>query len=710
MRIEHLSITNFRAITDLTLSNLGDTVIVAGPNGCGKSCVFDAIRLLKSVYGGYQPNEWQNWFGEFQINVNDRNASWQTMLQDRNRPVNITAQFSFSPSEIQYVTEHARELLEAQVWREVAPELAGWRYLGSTPLAAHLRVHQPEVSRRVDADLPGILNALLQPLHTATVTLSLVEGARTLQSRLLELVFSQYDSQNIGIIDYHGANRNYGREQVGGINLNIESSEERMRQHALYNYVNKYANLKSEMAGSYVRHLLSKQANSSTSDDQSLVDTLKELFATFFPGKEFLGPQPTQDGRLLFPVRIANGAQHDIDELSSGEKEVLYGYLRLRNAAPQHSVLLIDEPELHLNPRLMMGLTSFYHRHLGRALDNQLWLVTHSDTLIREAVGQSGFSVFHLQPPGQYEGPNQAAPVLVGEDIERLIVELVGDLAAYRPGAKIVVFEGGGDTDFDSRMTCTLFPQFQAVVNPISGGNKNRVNDLYELLESARRSGHLPGKVYAITDWDGEGSSQTGIPTRHCWNAYHIENYLLVPEFMLQVLQDLNLAKTPVHGTEAIAECLRQCAGQTISSLIGHKLTMEANRALIECINLKFNPSLPDPSAELSKAISRSADKIRCVVSETLTLENLKRIHEEGKSEAMVQLANDEWRSKFRGRDVLRRFVGHYGGGVRYETFRDLIIARMRDAEHQPPGMKIVVDAILNDRAIPNRAVVRAVT
>ncbi|QKQ74600.1 ATP-binding protein [Nostoc sp. TCL240-02] len=61
-----------------------------------------------------------------------------------------------------------------------------------------------------------------------------------------------------------------------------------------------------------------------------------------------------------------------INELSSGEKEVLYGYLRLRNTAPRNSVLLMDEPELHLNPRLISGLASFYHKNLGKPLGNQL--------------------------------------------------------------------------------------------------------------------------------------------------------------------------------------------------------------------------------------------------------------------------------------------------------------------------------------------------
>jgi AAA15 family ATPase/GTPase len=65
MRIEALLIQNFRGISRVEAKGLGDTVIIAGQNGSGKSCIFDAIRLLKSTYGGYQQNEWQQFFGEF---------------------------------------------------------------------------------------------------------------------------------------------------------------------------------------------------------------------------------------------------------------------------------------------------------------------------------------------------------------------------------------------------------------------------------------------------------------------------------------------------------------------------------------------------------------------------------------------------------------------------------------------------------------------
>jgi predicted ATPase len=697
MRIHALSVRNFRAITRLDLSGLGDMVVLAGPNGCGKSNVFDAIRLLKSAYGGYQPNEWQSWFGEFQINVNQRQANWLVLFQDRAKALTVSMDVTLSSPEQAYLREHSRELLTEQIWKEVTPELATWRSIGATPLAAHLRVHQPEVEHRVAGALPTLEAELEREVHVGKIVISSDGEVSTTPSLVLELIFSHYEPQSIGIIDYHGPNRNYGREQVGGINLSIEGSEDRLRQHALYNYTNKYANLKTEMAGDYIRHVLARQADESAGENESLSDTLKELFSTFFPGKEFLGPRPTADGRLTFPVRIQTGAEHDIDDLSSGEKEVLYGYLRLRNTAPKHSVLLIDEPELHLNPRLISGLASFYHRHLGRSLNNQLWLVTHSDTLIREAVGQKDFSVFHMQPAGQYQGPSQASRIEARQDLERLVIELVGDLAAYRPGAKIVVFEGGGVSEFDVRMVTTLFPRFQAIVNPIAGGNRRLVEQMYELLEDARKAGHLPAKFYAVTDSDGEPAGGDGLPARYSWDVYHIENYLLEPSFILAVLTDLNATNPPVDGIDGVLACLKSCAQETVGGLIAHRLRTEANKAMVQCLHLNFDPACRDIPGALVAAANRSRARLEKTLMEEITPHRLQEMEQDLQFRAERELRDDVWRKTFRGRDILRRFVSRHGGGIRYEAFRDLIVARMRDAEYQPPGMKHVIDQILAD-------------
>jgi predicted ATPase len=58
MKFHSLKIANLRVIRRFEINDLGSFVVIAGQNGSGKSCVFDAIRLLKSIYGGYSANEY----------------------------------------------------------------------------------------------------------------------------------------------------------------------------------------------------------------------------------------------------------------------------------------------------------------------------------------------------------------------------------------------------------------------------------------------------------------------------------------------------------------------------------------------------------------------------------------------------------------------------------------------------------------------------
>jgi hypothetical protein len=144
MKIVRLEIENFRAVRYASLTDLNDTVVVAGPNGCGKSCLFDAIRLVKSIYGGYQKNEWQQWFGEFQIDL-QKEAQLLKLFHDRSRAVRVSARFHLSESETEYLRSNCFELCKTLLWAQVSP---GGRYTtekSSPSLASQLREHRDKV-------------------------------------------------------------------------------------------------------------------------------------------------------------------------------------------------------------------------------------------------------------------------------------------------------------------------------------------------------------------------------------------------------------------------------------------------------------------------------------------------------------------------------------------------------------------------------------
>lgn len=695
MKIDNLLISNFRGISDVSLTDLGSMVIIAGQNGSGKSCLFDAIRLLKSVYGGYQANEWQQWMGEFQISLTNRSSDFVSMFNSPVRELRITCDFRLAEAERRYIKDHADELIREKIWRTILPEAYSWGGLRMAMFAAQFRDREPEVAERAKAEYEPLMQELAAPTVRGEFFIAPGETPKIQNSLALSIVFSTFRPTEIGVIDYHGAQRHYGRENVQGINLNLEANEQQRSQSALYNYANKYTNVKGEMAASYVKEILAEQAGVRREDQATLTNTLKDLFSTFFPEKKFLGPQPTATGGLSFPVVTLAGNQHDLDELSAGEKEILYGYLRIRNSAPQYSIILLDEPELHLNPRLIRGLPQFYKKNLGEVLGNQIWLVTHSDALLREVVGRDSYNVFHMLPCGNVtSGESQLKRLSVTADLDLALVDLVGDLASYRPGGKVVIFEGGGDSDFDQRVTSTLFPELQEHANLVSGSNKVRVRALQETLETAGKKGQLPFKFYSITDRDsGEISKSPTSMNMFSWDVYHIENYFLEPKFIVKILSSLQLG--PALTEEQTWDELRQCAQDTLPQLIRHELAEYANNTLVRSINLGTDPKAADLAGVLSESVSRSFDKLNSICKSDLSESVLRQREVEARAKYVESIADGTWVSKVRGRDVLKRFVGKHASSVSYEVFRNLLLSQMRDQGYRPTGMEAVVKRIL---------------
>jgi predicted ATPase len=694
MKIETLGIRNFRGIREVDFTDLRSMVIIAGQNGSGKSCIFDAIRLLKSVYGGYQQNEWQQWMGEFQIQLSNRSSDFTSIFNDPTKELRILCDFRLASDERTYISSNADALLTEVVWRTILPEAFDWGGFRMAMFSAQFRDRQPEVTARVTQLRPALIADLAKDVIRGECFIPVGGLPQIINSVALSVIFSLFRPRDIGVIDYHGAQRHYGREYVQGINLNLDQLQQQRSQSTLYNSAAKYNNVKSEMAGSYLRELLAEKAGVPESNQSTLTNTLKELFTTFFPEKEFLGPQPTPDGGLSFPVRTIGGNTHDLDELSAGEKEILYGYLRIRNSAPRNSIILLDEPELHLNPRLIRGLPQFYQRNLGEALGNQIWLVSHSDALLREVIGREKYNVFHMLPCGNVgPGQSQLKPLLATADLELALVDLVGDLASYRPGRKVVIFEGGGDSDFDQRVTASLFPELQEHANLISGSNKARVKALHETLVRASQKGQLPFQFFAVTDRDSVETNDGRPINGFSWDVYHIENYFLDAKYIARVLASLTLNNPP--SEEEIADELRNCARETLPQLLRHELSERANTALIDAINTGTDPNKGDIAGELRLAVERSIDRLTNIGSGALAADKLKAMEAGLVEKFENNLADGSWTKEFRGRDILRRFAGKRAQSVPYESFRNLILSQMKDDGFRPAGMKQVVDAIL---------------
>ena len=130
-------------------------VVIAGPNGCGKSCVLDAVRLFKSVYGGYQPNEWHQWLNEFQINPRNLHQM-ASLLRDSSRRSLIEAHIELDKEERAFILEELDQILVDLAWKQVGQS----RVSSGNALATDLRAFLPQVQQIVSELRPEVLDHL----------------------------------------------------------------------------------------------------------------------------------------------------------------------------------------------------------------------------------------------------------------------------------------------------------------------------------------------------------------------------------------------------------------------------------------------------------------------------------------------------------------------------------------------------------------------
>ena len=659
--------------------------------------MFDGIRLLKSVYGGYQANEWMQWFTEFQINPNNP-ATFRTLFRDPSKPLMIDAKLQLSSEEIAYLQMNAETVFEPLVWGELtnqAPENFGFSSFGFAAQFPHLIGQVAEMTSQRAAELRNEL--LTRPTHMLSLRIPPGAGITVAASIVARVVFQTFMPQHLGIIDFHSASRTYTREAIGGVNLDIRAIESQRRTQSLYNWQAKYQNIKAELATTYLRDIIAKDSGVELDSSKNINETLKELFQTFFPDKQYIGVHPDSDGGISFPVKLTTGEIHDLNELSSGEKEVVYGYLRLRNIIPKHSTILIDEPELHLNPGLLRGFPDFYFRHVAQAHGNQVWLVTHSDILLRQAVGNANYTVLHMTHPSNVlQGANQAVPV-AEDELQRAILDLVGDVAAYRPYAKVLIFEGDGNKQFDVSMVSRLFPRLAERVNLISGDSKGRVQDLYAALSRTARQVGLADRFFAITDRDFDATVQVQEKTHVLsWNAYHIENFLLAPTYMLIAIRRVS-PDSPFKDEAAVIGALKAVAEANVDRLVLQRLQRIVNDRLVRSITIGGDPAA-EPVTGLLPSIKASFDRVDAAKADVRDEGWLRARADEYRAELRRTLDDGTWLGHFPGRPIVSGFVQqHLVGKLSYEGFVNLVIDAMVEANYKPEGMVDVLSRIVPD-------------
>ena len=131
----------------------------------------------------------------------------------------------------------------------------------------------------------------------------------------------------------------------------------------------------------------------------------------------------SKDERTMPIFENSAGEEFDINDLSSGEKQLFLRTLSIKMLEPNNSIILIDEPELSLHPKWQQRIIEVYKK-IGE--NNQIIVATHSPHILGSVSNENIF-ILYRNENGKIEAKTGAElDSSYGQPVERVLKDIMG--------------------------------------------------------------------------------------------------------------------------------------------------------------------------------------------------------------------------------------------------------------------------------------------
>ena len=131
----------------------------------------------------------------------------------------------------------------------------------------------------------------------------------------------------------------------------------------------------------------------------------------------------SKDEKTLPIFENSAGEEFDINDLSSGEKQLFLRTLSIKMLEPNNSIILIDEPELSLHPKWQQRIIEVYKK-IGE--NNQIIVATHSPHILGSVSNENIF-ILYRNENGKIEAKTgDELYSSYGQPVNRVLKDIMG--------------------------------------------------------------------------------------------------------------------------------------------------------------------------------------------------------------------------------------------------------------------------------------------
>ncbi|MEN2512771.1 AAA family ATPase, partial [Gordonia polyisoprenivorans] len=245
-------------------------------------------------------------------------------------------------------------------------------------------------------------------------------------------------------------------------------------------------------------------------------------------------------GQPRTPIFDSAGIELAFSHLSGGEREVAFILGQIDRFRLRRGLLLIDEPELHLNPDLLRRWLAYLRDTI---VSGQVWIATHSLEAV-EVAGPSATFVFERNPETRLV---TAPKLLSGRPVLSALSAAVGSPAFALGKLRFIYIEGDRQTRERERFYAVCGDE--TTNRFLEGGGcrdvLRRLSDIKTLSAESQEQLHIGGVIDRDFRTDSQADELERDYSVHVLGCHEVENLFLHPEAIDALLTSMFRGVTP---------------------------------------------------------------------------------------------------------------------------------------------------------------------
>jgi predicted ATPase len=546
MRLQTLLVQNFRALENIKMSFTGACDVIVGPNGVGKTTILEAIRLAKAILSARVNNEAQHVLislGAISPHL-PQQINFDALARNPKLPLVISCKYELSAAEIGMLDSLAPVLANAVVQ-------SGLGIVGQDRLALVQFLSSPQ-GRTALTDARNYVATNLAAIKTSKIcTLQLTYDPASQNfsglDPLPQLVIAALEGRlppHQTLFSYFPADR-----AMPAVETNIQIGAQDVNAQLLAHNTqpqSKYHRLKTTIVNNFLLK---------TGDPTAILGDFKKIFSHLMKDREILGIKLSDFGLVSVQVKdLTTNQEFDIESMSSGEKGLIVTFMVIGRSIADGGVILIDEPELHLNPAVCKLLLPFLIDEYLRPKNLQAIICSHSPEVLGVAFDRADCSLHHLQ------SPTVISPILADDK-----KEVFDALRRLGTSPSDVLFSSGNifvEGDQDVEILEAGFAKILNRYNVTQLQGRGNVEREIRTLQAAEAKGEIDTLKCFIFDRDNALTElvSTKMVRVSQWKRRCIENYLINETVIYDLFRDDEISRDKIDKRGEAGAILRDIA------------------------------------------------------------------------------------------------------------------------------------------------------